>query len=120
MELFEIAFLAVLAAFVIAAVLANWPVLSPRLMKAITETNLATALDAAGRRTEALQHFQRAVDLEPQYAPAYNNLGVVQRAEGSLDAAVATYRQALAIQPDYRDAQRNLAQLEQITKGTSR
>jgi tetratricopeptide (TPR) repeat protein len=100
---------AVLLSIVAAAVLANWPLLSPRLMQAITETNLATALDADGRSDDALVHYRRAVELEPQYAPAYNNLAVVQRAHGSLDAAVATYRRALAIQPDYPDAHYNLA-----------
>ena len=70
----------------VVAAFTNWPMLSKRrCMMAITETNLATALQAAGRPAEAIDHFRRAIALEPDYAPAYNNLGVVQRATGDVD-----------------------------------
>jgi tetratricopeptide (TPR) repeat protein len=97
------------AAVCAVAVLTNWPVLSKPLMMAITETNLATALQIEGRTDEAAVHYRRAIELQPEYAPAYNNLGVMQRATGNLDAAIATYRQALALNGDYPDAHYNLA-----------
>ena len=91
------------------AVFCNWPVLSTPLMKAITETNLAVALHAEGRTEEAAAHYRRAIELQPDYAPAYNNLGVMQRAAGRVDEAIATYRQALSLRGDYPDAHYNLA-----------
>ncbi len=97
------------AAVTAVAVAANWPLLSPRLMQAITETNLATALNERGRRDEAIAHFARAAQLAPGYAPAYNNLGAALKAGGAIDEAIATYRQALTVQPDYPDAHYNLA-----------
>ena len=79
----------VLAAGVVATVvLTAWPLLSPPLMRAITENNLGTALQAAGRYDEAIAHHQRAIALMPDYAPAYNNLGAALRAAGRLDDAI--------------------------------
>lgn len=94
---------------VFSAVAANWPVLSASLMKAITETNLATALQAEGRTDEAAAHYRRAIALQPDYAPAYNNLGVALRASGAVDAAISAYEQALEVKSDYPDAHYNLA-----------
>lgn len=92
-----------------AAVFCNWPVLSVPLMKAISETNLASALQAEGRIDEASAHYARAIALQPDYAPAYNNLGVMQRASGRVDEAIATYQLALQQKGDYPDAHYNLA-----------
>ena len=102
--------LTVLASSVVAvAVLSNWPLLSASVMRAITESNLAAALQAEGRVDEALAHYQKAIDIEPGYAPAYNNMGTALRAKGNLDAAVSTYRRALEVMSNYPDAHYNLA-----------
>ncbi len=94
---------------VVVAVIANWPILSKSLMIAITETNLAVALQAQGRPAEAADHYRRAIAIQPDYAPAYGNLGVTERAMGEVDKAIQIYQQALSIKPDYPDAHYNLA-----------
>lgn len=99
----------IVVALVATAVMANWPILSKQRMRAITENNLATALQDAGRTDEAIAHYRRAIAIQPDYAPAYNNLGVVLRANGSVDAAIDSYQQALAVRGDYPDAHYNLA-----------
>ena len=96
-------------AVVAVAVFCNWPVLSKPLMMAISETNLAGALQTEGKLNEAASHYQRAIELQPDYAPAFNNLGVLQRAAGQVDAAIATYQPGLARKGDYPDAHYNLA-----------
>lgn len=97
------------AAVVAAALLVQWPLLSPVRMRAITETNLGTALHEAGRLDEAVARYERAVALEPDYAPAFNNLGVTLRAQGKVDAAIAAYERGLQLQDDYPDLHYNLA-----------
>ncbi|MEP6904619.1 MAG: tetratricopeptide repeat protein [Gemmatimonadales bacterium] len=103
------------AATAAVAVFANLPVLSSTLMMAITENNLGTALLDQHRYDEAIAHHQRALQLRPDYAPAYNNLGAAQRAAGRVDEAVASYRKALELKPDFASASFNLvnALLEQ-------
>lgn len=91
------------------AVATNWPMLSRPQMMAITETNLAVALQQSGQVAEAAAHYGRAIDLQPDYAPAYNNLGVMQRSMGQVDQAIATYQRALALKGSYPDAHYNLA-----------
>ncbi|MCC7178030.1 MAG: tetratricopeptide repeat protein [Acidobacteria bacterium] len=96
-------------AVALAAVAVNWPMLSPARMRAITETNLGSTFHEAGRYDEAVRHYERAVALEPDYAPAYNNLGVTLRAQGRVDAAIAAYEKGLALEDDYPDLHYNLA-----------
>jgi tetratricopeptide (TPR) repeat protein len=91
------------------ALFANWPLLSTALMRAVTETNLAVALQAEGRLDEATAHYHRAIELRPDYAPAYNNLGTALRAQGRLNDAISTYQLALSMRPEYGEAQYNLA-----------
>jgi tetratricopeptide (TPR) repeat protein len=91
------------------AVFTNWPILSTDFMRAVTENNLGAALQADQRLDEAAVHYQRAISLRPDYAPAYSNLGTALRARGRLDEAVASYERALQLRPDYPDAHYNLA-----------
>jgi tetratricopeptide (TPR) repeat protein len=93
----------------IAIVIANWPILSKSLMIAITETNLAVELQEEGRPADAVAHYRRAIAIQPDYAPAYNNLGVAERASGDVDSAITAYQRALAMRPEYPDAHYNLA-----------
>jgi len=98
-----------LAAVAGAAVLANWPMLSTTLMRAVTENNLAVSLQSEGRLDEATDHYQRAIALQPDYAPAYNNLATAMRARGRLSDAVAAYERAIGLRPEYPEAHYNLA-----------
>ncbi len=91
------------------AVFANWPVLSSAMMQAVTENNLAAALQEEGRLDEAIAHYRRSATFRQDYAPAYNNMGTALRAKGLPDEAVAAYQQALERMPDYPDAHYNLA-----------
>jgi tetratricopeptide (TPR) repeat protein len=98
----------VLAAIVVAAIFANWPALSASTMEAITENNLARALEMNGRVDDAIAHYERATTLDPAYAPSYNNLATALRAQGDLNRAIANYQKALALQPNYPDVHYNI------------
>ena len=53
-----------------------------------------------GLWTEALYRWQRAIDLDPTYAPAWNNLGIGYEHEGRFDEAREAYETALDLDPD--------------------
>jgi tetratricopeptide (TPR) repeat protein len=97
------------AAIALAAVFTNWPMMPASFMRAVTENNLGVALQAEKRYDEAQVHYERAIALRSDYAPAYSNLGTALRAKRRLDEAVASYERALQLQPDYPDAHYNLA-----------
>ena len=96
-------------ALVAAALFANWTIVPKAWMRAVSETNIAVALQSERRFDEALDHYRRAMSLRPDYAPAINNMATALRASGHLDEAIAAYRRALTIQPDFPDAEYNFA-----------
>jgi tetratricopeptide (TPR) repeat protein len=49
--------------------------------------NLGNAYRAQGKFDEAAESFRKAIGLKPDYAQAYNNLGLVLQLQGKLDAA---------------------------------
>ena len=98
-----------LAAAALAAVVANWPLLSPSLMLAMSEHNLGAALQEAGRLREAEAVYTRVVALRPEDAPSYNNLGAVRMALGNPEGAHAAFSEALRRRPEAANVRRNLA-----------
>ncbi len=58
------------------------------------------ALKDQGKLDEAVACYRRALELNPDYAEAHNNLGIALKDQGKLDEAVACYRRALELKPD--------------------
>ncbi|MFL2918936.1 MAG: tetratricopeptide repeat protein [Thalassobaculaceae bacterium] len=69
---------------------------------------LGAVLGATGRKSEAVDANQTAVELSPQDAAAHYNLGVILQELGRLDEAEASYDQAIALKPDYAVVHNNL------------
>ena len=65
--------------------------------------NLGSALVQEGRIDAAIDHFEEAVRLDPQYADAYANLGSACIRQGNLEAALEALHAALGLDP--RNAQ---------------
>lgn len=57
----------------------------------------------------ALQSYGRALELQPQYAEAHCNIGVIHKQAGRLEDAVAAYQHALELTPCYETIRSNLA-----------
>ncbi|HYM22264.1 MAG TPA: tetratricopeptide repeat protein [Vicinamibacterales bacterium] len=102
---------AALATAVAVAVFANWPIVSAQSMRAVTELNLGTALQADHRLDDAIVHYRRSIDLSPDYAPAYSDLATALRQKGRNQDALRAYRDALRLQPSFAAAHYNLANL---------
>ena len=76
--------------------------------EAETYLNLGNTLERLRLPGEATQAYQRALALEPNFAPAHYALGVVAYGRGDLDEAVQRFREALRLRPDFADARHNL------------
>jgi tetratricopeptide (TPR) repeat protein len=75
----------------------------------LAHNNLATALVGDGRLDEAFYHVNEALRFRPDYASAYNNLGVIANRRGDPAQTVAAYRRALELEPGLAEARFNLA-----------
>ncbi|WP_347822102.1 tetratricopeptide repeat protein [uncultured Planktomarina sp.] len=47
--------------------------------------------------------------MKPDYAEAYNNMGIALKDQGKLEEAIEAYNKALAIKPDYAEASHNMS-----------
>jgi tetratricopeptide (TPR) repeat protein len=56
---------------------------------------------------EAYAIVKAAIEVNPQYAEAYNNLGVLYRDEGEIKKAIACYDKCLALNAHSRNASQN-------------
>jgi tetratricopeptide (TPR) repeat protein len=64
-----------------------------------------------GNLDSAMGLYQKAVQLDPTYAAAYNDLGVVYEALGFIDRAEQSYLQSVRIDPNLLSGYSNLALL---------
>ena len=69
---------------------------------------LGAILKQTGRISESLIPSQKAVQLSPKDAEAYNNLGITLQELGRLEEAEASFTRAIALSPDYAEAHYNL------------
>jgi len=57
----------------------------------------------------ALNLYQKAVAIDPNYAVAYNDMGIIYESKGENDRALESYFHAIKIDPFYESAYTNLA-----------
>ncbi|HYD61883.1 MAG TPA: tetratricopeptide repeat protein [Noviherbaspirillum sp.] len=76
--------------------------------------NVAAACAYALNRTEDAEYYWKsALQADPEYVHAYNNLGILFHRSGRHAEAEAAYRNALALRPEHAEAHYNLGLLYQ-------
>jgi Flp pilus assembly protein TadD len=78
----------------------------------VTRFNLALALSKTGDPESAVGEYRRALDIDPNYAEAWNGLGAAFLKLRRNDQARDALRHALALRPQYRDAIYNMTLLD--------
>ena len=74
--------------------------LNPQLVGADFHFNLANRLFTQGKRDEAIESYEKALAIKPDWAEAYGNIGSARSQQGDLDAAIVNYQQAVALKPE--------------------
>lgn len=68
-----------------------------------------TEYQRIGQLDTAMAYYQKAAELDPTYAVAYNDLGIIYEAKGMPERAEENYLKAIKINPNYLSAYSNLA-----------
>ena len=63
---------------------------------------------------EAIYRWEKAVELDPTYAAAYNDLGIAYEHEGDLNKARKAYEKALALDPNNVQIRQNYELFKEI------
>jgi Flp pilus assembly protein TadD len=68
---------------------------------------------------EAIYRWEKAVELDPTYAQAYNDLAIAYEHEGQLDKARKAYEKALELAPNNAQIRQNYELFKEINDRTS-
>ncbi|MGE3513480.1 MAG: tetratricopeptide repeat protein [Vicinamibacterales bacterium] len=90
------------------------PLAADARSSARTEAQFGVDVAQRGLWREAIYRWERAVELDPTYAAAFNNLGVAYEHEGLLDKARQAYEKALALEPDNIQIRQNYDLFKEI------
>src|SRR5437763_15846684 len=63
---------------------------------------------------EAIYRWEKAVELDPTYAAAYNDLGIAYEHEGQLEKARKAYEKALTLDPNNANIRQNYDLFKEI------
>ena len=68
---------------------------------------------------EAIYRWEKAVELDPRYAAAFNDLAIGYEHEGQLDKARKAYEKALELDPNNAQVRQNYELFKEINDRTS-
>jgi len=84
------------------------------------KSQVAFGIDVAQRGLwrEAIYRWEKAVEIDPTYGAAYNDLAVAYEHEGQLDKARKAYEKALEIEPNNTQIRQNYELFKEINDRT--
>jgi Tfp pilus assembly protein PilF len=95
------------------------PVYADARSDAMAQVEFGIAVAQRGLWREAVYRWEKAVEIDPTYAAAYNDLAVGYEHEGQLDKARQAYEKALALEPDNAQIRQNYELFKEINDRTS-
>jgi Tfp pilus assembly protein PilF len=76
------------------------PVAAEQRGEAKEQVEFGIQVAQRGLWREAIYRWERAAQLDPTYAAAFNNLAIAYEHEGELDKARGAYEKAIALEPN--------------------
>jgi len=92
----------------------NSPLLADVRSDAREQVEFGINVAQRGLWREAIYRWERAVELDPQYAAAFNDLGIAYEHEGQLEKARKAYERALALDPSNAQIRQNYDLFKEI------
>jgi Flp pilus assembly protein TadD len=89
--------------------------------RADAKSQVAFGINVAQRGLwrEAIYRWEKAVELDPSYAAAFNDLAIAYEHEGQLDKARKAYDKALELEPNNSEIRQNYELFKEINDRTS-
>ncbi len=107
------------ACFVACAVLVSAsPSYADARNDAKTQVEFGINVAQRGLWREAIYRWEKAVELDPTYAAAYNDLAIAYEHEGQLDKARKAYEKALELAPNNSQIRQNYELFKEINDRT--
>jgi Flp pilus assembly protein TadD len=110
---------AVLVSAVLAAMLRPLPAAADPRSDAKAQVEFGIAVAQRGLWREAIYRWEKAVELDPTYAAAFNDLAIAYEHEGQLDKARQAYEKAIELDPDNAHIRQNYELFKEINDRSS-
>src|SRR5437899_12915185 len=107
---------AVVFAFTAAATSA--PLIADARGDAKSQVDFGVNVAQRGLWREAIYRWEKAVELDPTYAAAYNDLAIAYEHEGQLDKARKAYEKAIELAPNNAQIRQNYELFKEINDRT--
>ena len=107
------------AALLLVAIAAT-PALAANRKAAKEQVDFGIRVAQQGLWREAVYRWERAVELDPTYAAAFNNLAIAYEAQGSFAKAKDAYEKAIALDPKNTFIRQNFDLFKEINDRASR
>ncbi|MGE5246005.1 MAG: tetratricopeptide repeat protein [Betaproteobacteria bacterium] len=108
--------LALFVAFV--ATVSASPVLADARSNAREQVEFGIQVAQKGLWREAIYRWEKAVELDPTYAAAFNDLAIAYEHEGQFDNARKAYEKALNLEPNNSQIRQNYELFKEINDRT--
>ena len=83
------------------------------------QVQFGIAVAQRGLWREAIYRWEKAVEIDPSYAAAHNDLAIAYEHEGQLDKARKAYEKAVELEPDNLQIRQNFELFKEINDRTS-
>jgi Flp pilus assembly protein TadD len=101
------------------ALLAAAPALADAKGDAKSQVEFGINVAQRGLWREAIYRWEKAVELDPTYAAAFNDLAIAYEHEGQLDKARKAYEKAIELSPNNEPIRQNYELFKEINDRTT-
>lgn len=107
------------ACFALIAAAFATPVYADARSDAKAQVDFGISVAQRGLWREAIYRWEKAIEIDPTYAAAFNDLAVAYEHEGQLDKARQAYEKAVALEPNNLQIRQNYELFKEINDRTS-